>query len=202
MKDAWTANPGAGWRVCLLMRIENAYYLIVDLEATCSNDGVVPREEMEIIEIGAVMQNARTFEIDSEFQVFARPVRHPELTDFCTELTGITQDDLANAPRFSESLNAMTEWMSEFEDALFCSWGYYDRNQFIQDCEYHHLPYPFGQAHLNLKVEFSRTFGNQKKLGITDALRRLGLRFDGAHHRGLDDAKNIARIVRRVCMGA
>ena len=29
------------------------YYLVVDLEATCSDDGAVPRDQMEIIEIGA-----------------------------------------------------------------------------------------------------------------------------------------------------
>ena len=38
----------------------SSYFLIVDLEATCSNDGSIPREEMEIIEIGAVMLNRST----------------------------------------------------------------------------------------------------------------------------------------------
>jgi inhibitor of KinA sporulation pathway (predicted exonuclease) len=147
------------------MKIANDYYLIVDLEATCSDDDAVPRHEMEIIEIGAVIQSSRTFEIESEFQAFVRPVRNPELTEFCTRLTGITQHDIANAPRFGESLAAMTEWMRGFDDALFCSWGDYDRNQFHQDCDYHGIPYPFGSAHLNL------------------------------------NAKNIARIVRRVCIG-
>src|SRR5262245_24192584 len=70
------------------MRITNDYYLSIDVEATCSDVGEVPRHEMEIIEIGAVMQCSRTFEIQSEFQAFVRPVRNPVLTDFCTELTG------------------------------------------------------------------------------------------------------------------
>src|SRR5436309_3093556 len=76
------------------MKISNDYYLIVDVEATCSNDGAVPRHEMEIIEIGAVMQNSRTFEIGSDFQTFVRPVRNTRLTAFCTELTGITQREV------------------------------------------------------------------------------------------------------------
>ena len=50
------------------MRIPTAYYLIIDLEATCSDDGSIPESEIEIIEIGAVMQNSITFEIQSEFQ--------------------------------------------------------------------------------------------------------------------------------------
>jgi inhibitor of KinA sporulation pathway (predicted exonuclease) len=184
------------------MRIANAYFLIVDLEATCSDDGTVPRHEMEIIEIGAVMQSSRTFEIETEFQTFVRPVRHPELTAFCNELTGITQDDVAPAPPFPKALETMKRWMHAFDDALFCSWGDYDRNQFLQDCEYHRVAYPFRSGHLNLKAEFSRTFGHRKKLGIAQALRHLGMSFEGAHHRGLDDARNIARVVRRGCMGA
>lgn len=183
------------------MRITNDYYLIVDLEATCSDDGAVPRREMEIIEIGAVMQSARTFEIASEFQSFVRPVRHPELTEFCKGLTGIIQSDVAGAPQFQRALEAMKEWMDAFGDALFCSWGDYDRNQFLQDCEFHGVVYPFRSGHLNLKAEFSRALGRRKKLGIAEAVRHLGMDFEGSHHRGLDDARNITRIVRRVCIG-
>jgi inhibitor of KinA sporulation pathway (predicted exonuclease) len=183
------------------MNIPNAYYLIVDLEATCSDDGSLPKHEMEIIEIGAVMQDSRTFEIKSEFQTFVRPVRNPRLTAFCTELTGIRQDMIVDAARFVEALASFKNWMSQFEDYVFCSWGDYDRNQFIQDCTYHGIDYPFHSGHLNLKAAFSRAQNLGKNLGISQALRHLGLKFEGAHHRGLDDARNIARIVRRVCAG-
>ena len=184
------------------MRITHDYYLIIDVEATCSDVGEVPRREMEIIEIGAVMQSFRTFEIESDFQIFVRPVRYPELTGFCTELTGITHNDVASTPLFAEALDAMKDWMDGFGDALFCSWGDYDRNQFIQDCDYHRIPYPFRSKHLNLKAEFSRTMGLKKKLGVKEVLKHIGLNFQGSHHRGLDDAKNIARLVRKVCVGA
>src|SRR5579859_1511872 len=176
------------------MNIPNAAYLIVDLEATCSDDGAVPRQEMEIIEIGAVIQNAKSFEIESEFQTFVCPIRHSRLTAFCTGLTGIRQDMVANAPQFPGALASFQKWLNQFDDALFCSWGDYDRNQLIQDCEYHSVPYPFRTGHLNLKAEFARTLNLPKKLGIAQALRHLGLDFEGAHHRGLDDARNIARI--------
>jgi 3'-5' exoribonuclease 1 len=183
------------------MHIAQRYYLIVDLEATCSEDSTVPRDEMEIIEIGAVMLSARTFEVESEFQTFVRPVRHSQLTEFCRNLTGISQRDVADAPLFPEAMEAMRAWLSPFEDALFCSWGNYDRNQFLQDCEHHQIAYPFGSGHLNLKTEFASTQGRRKEAGIGTALRQLGLEFEGSPHRGLDDAQNIARIVRRVCVG-
>ena len=184
------------------MRISNNYYLIVDVEATCSDDGAVPRPEMEIIEIGAVMQNSHTFQVESEFQTFIRPVRHPQLTPFCTTLTGIVQADLVHAPPFPEALEAMKEWMYGFEDALFCSWGDYDRSQFQRDCDYHRVSYPFRSGHLNLKAEFSEFSGRRKKLGLAEAVRSLGLQFEGSHHRGIDDARNIARVVSHTCIGA
>jgi inhibitor of KinA sporulation pathway (predicted exonuclease) len=181
------------------MLIPNDYYLLIDLEATCSNDESLPRHEMEIIEIGAVMQNARTFEVVSEFQTFICPIRHPRLTAFCTELTTITQADVDQAPRFPVALAAMQEWMYQFDNSLFCSWGDYDHHQFVQDCGFHGVGYPFLSGHLNLKPEFSRSLDIKKKLGLAQALRHLGLDFAGTHHRGIDDARNIARIVRAVC---
>jgi inhibitor of KinA sporulation pathway (predicted exonuclease) len=173
----------------------------VDVEATCSDIGEVPREEMEIIEIGAVVQCARMLEIVSEFETCVRPVRHRELTEFCTELTGIAQSEVDAAPPFAEAIGAFESWMSGYGDSLFCSWGDYDRNQFLQDCSYHGIAYPFRSGHLNVKAEFSLSMNLKKKYGLGDALRHLGLRFEGSPHRGLDDARNIARIVRRVRLG-
>src|SRR5258707_686594 len=98
------------------MHISNDYYLIVDVEATCSDVGAVPRNEMEIIEIGAVVQDSRTFEIKSEFQSFVRPVRNPDLTEFCTQLTGISQAKVADAPIFPRAIESMAQWMSSFHD--------------------------------------------------------------------------------------
>jgi inhibitor of KinA sporulation pathway (predicted exonuclease) len=182
------------------VRIPSDYYLIIDVEATCCDAGAVPRHEMEIIEIGALIQSSRTFEIESEFQTFVRPVRHPELTEFCKSLTGITQREVTGGPRFAEALEKMKLWISSFPDSLFCSWGDYDRNQFQQDCDFHRITYPFPAAHLNLKARFSSALGLRKQFGIGEALRHLGMEFVGSHHRGLDDARNIARIVRHVRM--
>jgi inhibitor of KinA sporulation pathway (predicted exonuclease) len=39
------------------------YYLVVDLEATTSDDGSLPPEQMETIEIGAVLVDAKTLDV-------------------------------------------------------------------------------------------------------------------------------------------
>lgn len=169
-------------------------YLVIDLEATCDDAGAVPKREMEIIEIGAVLVDRTTLQPRGEFQTFVRPVRHPRLTPFCRKLTSITQAQVDAAPRFPEALAQLREFMAG-EQPLFCSWGAYDRNQFQLDAGYHRVELPFGPDHLNIKQAFSEALGTHKRFGMAGALRQLGLALEGTHHRGIDDARNIARIL-------
>jgi inhibitor of KinA sporulation pathway (predicted exonuclease) len=83
-------------------------------------------------------------------------------------------------------------------DALFCSWGNYDRNQLERDARRHGVRLPLGRDHWNLKAAFARRFTDGRECGVGQALRRLGLSFQGTHHRGIDDARNIARILPHV----
>lgn len=49
------------------------------------------QDPQELLEISCCALNANTRLIEAEFQAFVRPTEHPNLTDFCIELTGITQ---------------------------------------------------------------------------------------------------------------
>jgi inhibitor of KinA sporulation pathway (predicted exonuclease) len=172
------------------------YYVIVDLEATCCNAQSIARTEMEIIEIGAVCLNAKSLEIIDEFCTLVKPVRHPRLTQFCTGLTSIRQQDVDAAPDFASALGGFLQWLKGFDNYLFCSWGDYDKSQLQQDCQYHGLPMPIQAPHLNIKARFSQRQGLEKKYGMAQALRLCGLPLQGVHHRGIDDARNMARMAR------
>ncbi len=175
-----------------------AYSIIVDLEATCCDQNSFPRDEMEIIEIGAVRVSSSTGEIESEFSAFVKPIRNRFLTEFCRSLTTISQEEVDKAEGYSNVTKSFTTWLEEKPDYDFCSWGDYDRKQFMRDCEHHGVPYPFTGIHRNLKAEFSATTGGKKQFGLGGAIRKLGLQFEGTAHRGIDDAKNIARIYRHL----
>ena len=172
-----------------------ANYLVVDLEATCSDDGSIAKREMEIIEIGAVLVDGASLEPIDEFQRFVRPVRRPTLTPFCVELTSIQQTDVDDAPGFVEVVSDMKQWMYNGDPFVFCSWGDYDRNQLAQDCDFHRIAYPMPGGHINLKRSFSDQQGISKKFGMAGAIEHVGLELHGTHHRGIDDARNIARLL-------
>lgn len=179
---------------------EKNCYLVVDLEATCDDAGAVPREQMEIIEIGAVLVAGDSLDPIADWQSFVRPQRHPELTSFCTELTSITQAQVDASPPFPEVLDAFCSWWGALVRSghgapIFCSWGDYDRKQFKQDCMHHGLKYPLPARHINVKGEFSKALGSSRKFGMAGALKKVGLPLVGTHHRGIDDARNIAKLL-------
>ncbi|CAA6805119.1 MAG: Inhibitor of the KinA pathway to sporulation, predicted exonuclease [uncultured Sulfurovum sp.] len=169
-------------------------YLIIDLEATCCKERIITREAMEIIEIGAVVVDAGTLDVVDEYTTFIKPILNPTLTDFCKTLTTITQDDVDNAIGYKEAIEAFKTWSSQYEEYLFCSWGDYDKNQFILDAKLHNLDYPFNEEHLNIKKAFAKQ-QNIKPCGLDRALAHVGLELEGTHHRGIDDARNMARLM-------
>lgn len=171
------------------------YFLVLDLEATCCDKGSIKRHKMEIIEIGAVMVEAETLMIVDEFQTFVKPVRYPILTPFCTSLTSITQTQVEQAPGYVNAILLLQKWLSNYPNAVFGSWGDYDYNQFKQDSKFHKVPFPISYPHINLKKLFSKTQELSEPYGMAEALKLTGMELEGTHHRGIDDAKNIAKLL-------
>ncbi|NEP54584.1 MAG: hypothetical protein F6K65_39655, partial [Moorea sp. SIO3C2] len=77
---------------------------------------------------------------------------------------------------------------------------YYDRNQFQKQCTSRLLRYPFGPRHINIKTLFAISQALPHEVGMAQALDLLNLPLEGTHHRGGDDAWNIARIFSRLLL--
>jgi inhibitor of KinA sporulation pathway (predicted exonuclease) len=122
-------------------------------------------------------------------------VRHPLLTPFCQSLTQIRQAAVDAAVTFPNAIAMLKPWLYGFAGVAWASWGDYDRLQFEQDSAFHRVPYPMPGTHVNLKTMFSARQDLRKKLGMAKALRHVGLELQGTHHRGIDDARNIARLL-------
>ncbi|MCY7406916.1 MAG: exonuclease domain-containing protein [Alkalinema sp. CAN_BIN05] len=167
-------------------------YLVVDLEATCGD--TIAHHHREIIEIGAVMVN-RQFQIESEFQTFVKPVANPQLTDFCTHLTSITQTTIDRSPDFNVAISQFSEWMTAYPNRVFCAWGDFDRRQIQRDCKRHHLKNPLNITCFNLKTMFARSQQLPGTYALKQAMDLAKLSFTGTQHRGIDDARNLAKLL-------
>lgn len=175
--------------------------LVVDLECTCSDGSTPPAdqvapERMEIIEIGAVIVTLQG-EVVDRFGRLVRPVDHPTLSTFCTRLTAIQQVDVAGAASLGTVLAELARWLEPTWASLvgWGSWGAFDCRQLQRECARKGLGNPLASLrHTNLKDQFAKR-RRIKQVGMAKALELTGMPLLGSHHRGLDDALNIARLL-------
>jgi 3'-5' exoribonuclease 1 len=172
------------------------HYVIIDLEATCWETGQTS-DRMEIVEIGAVLLESSCGPVLRTFGAFVQPVESPVLSEFCRQLTSIQQADVDAAESCPRVLSRLLQWIGPGPYGL-CSWGACDLGQLRVDCGRHGiaLPTPF-ERHINLKQQYSLWRG-VKPTGMKGALRREGIALEGTHHRGADDAQNIAKLAMRI----
>lgn len=170
--------------------------VVVDIESTCW-EGLPPAgQESEIIEIGACLLNPATGERTEKESILVRP-RISSVSDFCTRLTSLTPDLVAGGVSFEEACSVLVRRYRSRE-RVWASYGDYDRKQFERQCGRDGVAYPFSAGHINVKTLFALAFGLAREEGMSGALRRLGLTLEGIHHRGDDDAWNIAAILSRL----
>ena len=188
-------NGWANTERCRSVTVD-AQTLVIDLEATCADDGSVPPEAMEIIEIGAVWATSEGSVLD-RFQVFVRPLVQPTLTAFCISLTGIRQADVSVAATFPLALRALSEFADRGAQpgAVWMSWGAYDLKQIERECVRHRIGNPLRLPHQNAKQLFAKRQLLGKPIDLAGACKLTNIGIEGNYHRALDDAANTARLL-------
>ena len=170
--------------------------LVIDVESTCWESLPPPGQSSEIIEIGLCPVDVKTLTRLEKRSILIKPVQS-EISDFCTELTTLTPEMFTHAGSLADAVKTLrNEFRSK--DRLWASWGDYDRRQFERVCANQGVGYPFGPSHLNVKSLFAAATGSAHEMGLDGAYKHLGLTIEGIHHRGDDDAWNIAGIVCRL----
>lgn len=173
---------------------------IIDLECTCDNQTppLMPRDKMEIIEIGCVIADleGNTYK---EFNAFVKPVFYPTLTPFCKELTTITQSQVDNGFSLEKAMTDLDDFLFNENVDAWGSWGGFDKNQIIKDLKNHKIReslFPFlNMKHFNISEAYYKNQGMSRKCGVRKALSQQKMTFVGTPHRGIDDVKNIARLL-------
>ena len=178
------------------------HLLVLDFEATCDdNRSFGPTE---IIEFPVVFVELASRSIVHEFHTYVRPVAIPELTPFCTQLTGIEQSTVDGGVLLEEALSglrqAMTEVLGEDPDPssfVFVTCGDWDLKTMLpKEVKRKNLASsvpPGMDQWCNIKHVFSSVTGVRAR-GMKGMLDHLGLELVGRHHSGIDDSRNIAAL--------
>ncbi len=126
--------------------------------------------------------------------ILVRPERS-SVSEFCTRLMTLTQEQVDSGISFEEAC-ALLRREYRTTERVWASFGDYDRKQFERQCRTVGVPYPFSSRHLNVKSLFAIVHALPREVGMNEALAMMGLTLEGTHHRGGDDAHNIARTLQ------
>jgi len=184
-----------------------SYICVLDFEATCWNDDKINKSTMEIIEFPSILykldSNNKKLEKISEFNEYVKPVIHTKLSDFCTQLTGIKQEIVDNADIFENVFKRHYIWLNSnvtnFNEFTFLTCGAWDLNiQLPRElCNKKIKNIKEYKKFINIKDEFEY-FYKIKAKGMVNMLNYLNLSLDGRHHSGIDDCKNISKILNKM----
>ncbi len=168
--------------------------IVFDMEMTVKRRR---KETCSTIEIGAVkvMVVEGKAEITDTFQTCVKPTVNPKLSEETKQFTGISQEEVDNAPTFREAIEAFRQWIGEGEYYL-CAWGDGDKLQLLDECRALQLEYDWIRNYNDLQLQFSAIMKVEKHqhVGLQRAMELVELPFSGLHHRALDDAKNTASL--------
>ncbi|XP_062619994.1 ERI1 exoribonuclease 2-like [Saccostrea cucullata] len=198
---------------------EFSYLIVLDYESTCWEQRKF--QTQEIIEFPAVLLNTATGEVESEFHYYVLPEEQPMLSDFCKQLTGITQEQVDNGIPLRICLRKFSHWLDRLqkekglvfgppsadqEDSAyttFVTWSDWDLGTcLLNECKRKQLIKP---SQLNNWIDLRATyrkFYSRKPNGLNGALQDLGIEFEGREHSGIVDARNTATLAyRMMCDG-
>ena len=171
-----------------------SHILVIDIEATCWPRGQRPcGQENEPIEIGLCVLDTGTLERLEKRSILIRPTRS-KVSAFCTELTTLTQAQVDKGITFAEACKILREEYNA--PALpWASFGDYDRTALQQAADKERVDSPLGRTHVNVRALLTLAAGMKQEPELPFALDHVGLRMEGTHHRGHDDAWNIAGVL-------
>ena len=172
--------------------------IVVDVEATCWEGDKPPGQENEIIEIGICTLSITSGERLTKETILVKPERST-VSEFCTQLTTLTQEQVERGIDFPNACSILkNKYLSK--DRVWASYGDYDRRQFERQCQSRQISYPFGARHINVKTLFALIYALPNEVGMAEALEIMNLPLEGVHHRGVDDAWNIAGILSELLL--
>ncbi len=171
---------------------------VVDLESTCWEGKPPPDQSSEIIEIGICTLDVTSGELLEQESILIKP-QCSQVSEFCTHLTTITQQMVNEGIPFSEACEILQNKYAS-RRRTWASYGDYDRKMMLQQCSKLDIAYPFGDTHINIKNILAVLLGFPKEAALDQALELLDMPLIGTHHRGVDDAWNMAEILSRMLL--
>ncbi|KAL3638455.1 hypothetical protein CASFOL_017826 [Castilleja foliolosa] len=185
------------------------YFLVLDLEG-----------KVEILEFPVLLFDAKTMDVVDVFHRFVRPTKMSEtrIKEYIEGKYGAFGVDRVwhdTAITFEEVIEQFEEWLRKERDGRINLWredgdGHLNEAAFVtcgnwdlktkvpQQCEVSGMKLPpYFMEWINLK-DIYLNFYHRRAPGMLSMMKELRIPPLGSHHLGIDDSKNIARVMQRL----
>lgn len=149
----------------------------------------------EVIEFGAVKLGEDMAEVDS-FRRLVKPV-YGAIPLRYEQLTGIRNDDVANAEGFETVLADFAAWCGDAETVF--AWSGSDLDQLRGEVKMKDIPFSLdalAEKWADFQKIFTRAVGLKRELSLEQAVNIADIDFEGHQHDALWDARNTAELFR------
>jgi inhibitor of KinA sporulation pathway (predicted exonuclease) len=159
----------------------------IDLEGTCERDKRDIKTQ-EVIDIGIVWTDVSGSVVLGEVSTLVKP--SGRISEFCTELTGITQEEVDMANPFESAWTTLWYFLPQF--SKWYSWGTFDKDIFEEEWNRVEITEQVLDNHVDLAAVYKKGVGVRR--GRRRALKYSGGKPYGDNHRGLSDAHDVRQI--------
>jgi len=202
------------------------FYVVINF-VTTSDKIEHPSFVREIIEFPAVLVSNKERIVVDIFHTFVKPSKNSIISEYCQNLTEISQTMLNMAPKFQEVHNNFLAWMAKHQlgtkyTYMLVTDGPYSIARYLYvQTRIMGLPFPYdyAAAWANLKKCFNNFYSNSFYEGnkvrnraimfhrneiettgprLQIMLQKQGMEYEGNSKRGLDISKNMARVLIRL----
>lgn len=150
----------------------------------------------EIIEVGAAIID-ENLNIIKEFRELVKP-QHSRISRYVTRLTGIDDEKVSNAYNFTKVMDLFLEWVENNGETEIYSWSITDKLQLMAESNAKEYNKSQLEELCNCWRDFQQDFDNllgiNQQLSLDNALKGVGIKFQGKEHTALSDAINTANL--------
>ncbi|XP_057748860.1 uncharacterized exonuclease domain-containing protein At3g15140 [Arachis stenosperma] len=179
------------------------FFLVLDLEG-----------RVEILEFPVLMISAKTMQVEDIFHRFVRPTEMSEqrINEYIEGKYGKFGVDRVwhdTAVPFKEVIQQFEAWLMQrqlwkggsLDGAAFVTCGNWDlKTKVPQQCQVSKLKLPsYFMEWINLKDVYLN-FYKRRATGMITMMKELQIPLRGSHHLGIDDTKNITRVLQHMLL--
>lgn len=189
---------------------------ILDLEMTCDckqqvgkkfiDDGRMKHFLREIISVGFIVAD-KNFSIKKSYQAFVKPARNSILTEYCKNLTGITQAEVDGGKICNNAFRDILKICRKYSVKIIFTFDKFDKAGILNSAKFcKAAKEPSKNIHIVAQKIFdvksiilsAVSNDNKKHLSLSKISQMLQIENDAAKHNALNDALLLCKICKRV----